>query len=75
MYVNEKEIYKIKADNKNVDLPIQFCLGSLSNKFDFNDIKEVSFKGNVYDFLVDYNAFDKSDILNIHKIFMLKNNI
>ena len=75
MYVNEKEIYKIKADNKNVDLPIQFCLGSLSNKFDFNDIKEVSFKGNVYDFLVDYNDFDKSDILNIHKIFMLKNNI
>ena len=69
MYVNEKEIYKIKADNKNVDLPIQFCLGSLSNKFDFNDIKEVSFKGNVYDFLVDYNVFDKSDILNIHKIF------
>ena len=75
MYVNEKEIYKIKADNKNVDLPVQFCLGSLSNKFDFNDIKEVSFKGNVYDFLVNYNAFDKSDILSIHKIFMLKNNI
>lgn len=65
----EKEIYKIKADNKNVDLPNQFCLGNLSNKFDFNDIKEVSFKGNVYDFLVDYNVFDKSDILNIHKIF------
>ena len=65
----EKEIYKIKADNKNVDLPNQFCLGSLSNKFDFNDIKEVSFKGNVYDFLVDYNVFDKSDILNIHNIF------
>ena len=65
----EKEICKIKADNKNVDLPTQFCLGSLSNKFYFNDIKEVSFKGNVYDFLVDYNVFDKSDILNIHKIF------
>lgn len=65
----EKEIYKIKGDNKNVDLPNQFCLGNLSNKFDFNDIKEVSFKGNVYDFLVDYNVFDKSDILNIHKIF------
>ena len=32
-------------------------------------------KGNVYDFSVDYNAIDKSDILNIHKYLMVKNNI
>ena len=31
--------------------------------------------GNVYDFSVDYNSIDKSDILNIHKYSMTKNNI
>ena len=30
---------------------------------------------NVYDFSVDYNAIDKSDILGIHKHLMVKNNI
>ena len=29
--VNEKEIYKFKADNENVDLHNQFCLGNISN--------------------------------------------
>ena len=31
-FVNGKEIYKFKANNKNVKFPIQFCLGSISNK-------------------------------------------
>ena len=34
----------------------------------------MSFKGNKYDFSVDYNAIDKSDRLNIHKHLMVKNN-
>ena len=38
--------------------------------------REVSLKGYVYDFSVDYNAIDKLlNILNIHKYFMVKNNI
>ena len=35
---------------------------------------EVSLNGNVHDFSVDYNSIDKSDILNIHKYLMNKNN-
>ena len=35
LFVNEKAIYKFKADNKNVNFPTQFCLGSISNKFDY----------------------------------------
>ena len=34
-----------------------------------------SLNGNVYNFSVDYNSIDKSDILNIHKYLMTKNNI
>ena len=37
--------------------------------------EEVSLKGNVYDFPVDYDATDKSDILNIYKYLMTMNNI
>ena len=29
----------------------------------------------MYDFLVDYNFIDKSDILNIHKYLMIKNSV
>ena len=32
-------------------------------------------KKNVYDFSVNYNCVDKSDILNIHKYLMTKHNI
>ena len=32
-FVNGKEIFKFKADNKNVNFPTQFCLVSISNKF------------------------------------------
>ena len=44
-----------------------FCLETISKKFDAVESTEVSFKGNVYNFLDDYNAIDNSDILIIHK--------
>ena len=60
---------------KNVDFPTEFCLGSMYNGFNATESREVFFNGNVYDFSVDYNSVDKSDILNIHKYLMTKNNI
>ena len=57
---------KYLAENKNVNFPTQFCLGSISNGFSAHESREVSSNGNVYDFSVDYNLIDKSDILNIH---------
>ena len=75
MYVNGKEIFKFKADNKNVNFLTQFCLGSISNGFSASKSKEVSLNGNVYDFSVDYNSIDKFNILNIHKYLMTKDNI
>ena len=50
LFVNGKEIYKFKADNKIVNFPTQFCLESLSNKF---ESEELSFKRNIFDFSVD----------------------
>ena len=68
MFVNGKEICKFKADN-NVNFPTQFCLGSISNGFSATESREISLNGKVYDFSVDYNSIDKSDILNIHNFF------
>ena len=74
LFVNGKEIYKFKADNEIVNFPSQFRLGSISNTFDYIEAEKVSLKGNVYEFSANYNAFDKSDISNIHKYLMIKNN-
>ena len=37
--------------------------------------REISLTGNLCDFSIDYNAIDKSDILNIHKYLMVNNSI
>ena len=75
MFVNGKEIYKFKANNKNVDFPTQFCLGSITNKFRGIDFWKVFLEESVYDFLVDYYAIEKYDILDIHKYLIVKNKI
>ena len=31
LFVNRKEIFKFKANNKNVNLPTQFCFETISN--------------------------------------------
>ena len=37
--------------------------------------EEVSFKGNLCDILVDYDAIEKYEILNINKYLTVENNI
>ena len=63
-----KEIFKLKGDNNS--FPTQFCLGSIPNGFSATDSREVSLNRNVYDFSVDYNSIDESDIINIRKYLM-----
>ena len=52
-----------------------FSLEITSNKFGAIDSREVSLERSVYDFLVDCNAINKSDVLSIRKYLMAKNNI
>ena len=73
--LNGKEIFKFKVSNKNLNFPSQFCLGSISNVCRATESTEVSLDGNMYDFSVDYNSIDKSEILNINRYLMTKNNI
>ena len=75
MFVNGKEIIIFKANNKIVNFLTWFCLGSIYDEFSATESREVFLNGNVYNFSVDYNSNNKSDILNIHKYLMTKNNI
>ena len=75
MCVNRRQIFKFKADSKNVNFQIQFCLGSISYGFCATESSEVSLNGNMYDFSVDYNAIDISDILNIHRYWLTNKKI
>ena len=50
LFVNGKQIFKIKPDNKNVNFPAQFYPGSVSNGFGAIESREVLIQGNVYDF-------------------------
>ena len=77
LFANGKEIFKFKASNKNVNFATQLCLGNISNGFSASESKEVSLNGNVDDFSANYNSIESilSDILNIHKHLMTKNNM
>ena len=79
LFVNGEEIFKYKADNKNVNFPTQICLASISNGFSstiyvmYLKSREVSLNENVYDFSEYYSSIDKFDMLIIHKYLMAKN--
>ena len=45
----------------------------MSDGFSATESREVSLNENLCKFTVDYNSFDKSDILNIYKYLMIKN--
>ena len=70
----EKKI-KFEVNKIEINFPTQVCIGSISNGFSATESREVSLNGNVYVFVVNYKSIDISDILNIHKNLMTKNNI
>ena len=50
LFLTEKEIFKFKAAIK---IPIQLCLGSISDGFSAAEFREVSLNGNVHGFSDD----------------------
>ena len=53
LFVTRKEIYKFRANNKNVKFPTQFGPGSVSEKFAAVESGLVSFHRDVIDFSND----------------------
>ena len=66
LFLNGKEIIKFK-DNSSL-----LCLGNISKDWTNDNMKKTGLNGYIYDFSTDYNAINKSYILDIHKYLMKK---
>ena len=74
LLVNGTEIIIFKAKDSEITA-YPLCLGSISNDWSIYNMKKTGLKDYVYDFKVDYNAIAVTDILDIHKYLMKKNEI
>ena len=70
----KKKLLDLKPTIKMLTFQLDFCLKSIPDGFSASEFREVSISGNAYDFSINFNSIDKSDILNIHKYLMSKNN-
>ena len=74
LFVNATKIYQSKAKDSEIK-KCPLCLGNISKNFTVNDIKKTGRCGYVYEFFVDYNIIDTSNIIDIHKYLMKKHGI
>ena len=74
LFVNITKIYQFKAKGSELKkYPLQ--LGNISGDVSASNIKKTGLHGCLYDFSVDYRAFDTSIIIDIHKYLMKKHDI
>ena len=72
LFVNGTENIKLKEkDSEITTYPL--CLGKISKDCSVDNMKKTGFNGYIYDFSIDYDAMEVSDILDIHKYLMEKN--
>ena len=70
MFVNTTKIYQFKAKDSEIKR-YPLCLGEISGDFSSNNFrKQLSLSGRLYDFSVDYKAFETSNIVAIHKYYI-----
>ena len=74
LFVNDTEIIKFKAKDAEITT-FPLCLGNISKDWSEDTMKKTGLKGNVYDFSVYYDSIAVSDMLDIHKYLMKKNEI
>ena len=67
LFGNTTKLYQFKAKDSEIkEYPL--ILGNISNDFTTNKMKKkTGLNGYVYEFSVDYNIIDTSNIINIHK--------
>ena len=71
----KKKLLDLKPTIKMLTFQLDFCLKSIPDGFSVSVSREVPLSGNAYGFSINCNSINKSDILNIHKYLMSKNNI
>ena len=74
LFVNGIEIIKFTVKDSEINSS-ELCLGNISKDWSTDNMIKNGLKGYVYDFSVDYDAIAISDVLDIHKYLMKKNDI
>ena len=74
LFVHGTEITKCKAKYSE-SAAYRLCLGNISKDFPVDNMKKAGLKGSDYELSVDYDTIALSDILEILKCLMKKNNI
>ena len=69
LFVIATKIYQFKAKESETKKYL-LCFRNISGDCSANHMKETGLTGCVYDFSVDYRAFDPSNIIDIHKYLM-----
>ena len=72
-FVNGTKIHKFPAKDPEI-VPNNLFLGNISKDFSSSNMKKPGFDSYIYGYSVDYDAIAVSDIFDIHKYLMKKNN-
>ena len=74
IFVNGVEICKFKSKDSEINAaPLIFR--NVSKDFSADNMKRTRLYGYVFRFSVGYDSIDVTDILDIHKYLMIKNNV
>ena len=75
LFVNGKQELKFKAKTESL-VKEKLCIGNLSDKWSTSESEKTGLYGNIYDFVVDYEAIiGVKAIYDMHRYLMIKLNI
>ena len=75
LFVNGKQELKFKAKTENL-VKEKLCIGNLSDKWSTSESERTGLYGNIFDFVVDYEAvIGVKAIYDMHRYLMIKHNI
>ena len=74
LFINGTEIIKFKTKDLEI-LAYSLCLGNISKDWSQDNMKKTGFNDYIYDFSTDYNAITISNIQNIQKHLMKKDDL
>ena len=74
LVVNATKIYQFKANGSEIK-KISLVFSKYLKEFHIYENEKTGLNGCVYEFSVDYNIIDTSNIVNIHKYLLKKQNI
>ena len=75
LFVNGKQELKFKAKKESL-VREKLCIGNISDKWSTTESEKIGLYGNIYDFVVDYEAITGvKAIYDMHRYLITKHNI